>query len=77
MTKAGNWDSRIDLINKIGALLTGIKVENHVRIICNIYVRLIIAVKYSACIAVNGFSNRNINVENSMPIDLVFFQSQI
>ena len=43
MTKAGNWDSRIDLINKIGALLTGIKVENHVRIICNIYVRLIIA----------------------------------
>ena len=73
VAKAGNRNSRIDLINKIGALFAGIKVENHVRIICDIDVRLIIPVKNPACIAINRFSNRNINVENSMPIDFVFF----
>ena len=56
MAKAGNRNSKVDLIHKIGALLTGIKIENHVRIICNIDVRPMIAIKYSTCIAVNRFS---------------------
>ena len=77
VAKAGNRDSRIYLIHKISALLAGIKVENHVRIICDIDVRLIITVKNSPCIAINGFPNRNIDVKNSTPIYLVFLRSQI
>ena len=77
VAKAGNRDSRIYLIHKIRALLTGIKVENHVRIICDIDVRLIIAVKNSPCITINSFPNWNIDIKNTSPIDLIFFWSQI
>ena len=77
MAKAGNRNNRVDLIHKIGALFAGIKVKNHVRIICDIDIRLIITVKNPASIAVNRFSNRDIDVKKDTSIDLIFLWSQI
>ena len=77
MAKAGNRNSRVDLIYKICALFAGIKVENHVRIIGDIDIRLIITVKNPASIAVNRFPNRDIDVKKDTSIDLIFLWSQI
>ena len=67
MTKAGNRNSRVHLIYKICALFACIQVKNHVSIICDIDVRFIVAIKNFAGIAVNRFSDRDIDVKDNAP----------
>ena len=74
----GVWsDIRINLIDKVGALFTGIKLVNQVRIIGNIHIRVVVTVIDSPTAATNLCAWRYMNTDNQFVIVFHIFRLNI
>ena len=54
MADSRNRDFRIDLVDKVSALLAGIEAENHVGIIRYVDIGVIVPIENPACFSVNS-----------------------